>query len=98
MAANTTDFLGSDARLQIIDASGITSTVKLFNELDLFGIPLKAIIEGGFIAPIIRPFSPGIARTRYKKYSALKPLNRIRNYLDEITFCLLLLIIIDNTT
>lgn len=67
MAANTTDFLGSDARLQIIDASGITSTVKLFNELDLFGIPLKAIIEGGFIAPIIRPFSPGIARTRYKK-------------------------------
>lgn len=98
MAANTTDFLGSDAKLQTIDASGINSVVNLFNELDLFGIPLKATIEFGFIDPMIRPFSPGIARTRYKKYSALKPLNRIRNYSDEITCCLLLLIMIDNTT
>lgn len=98
MAANTTDFLGSDARLQINDESGINSAVKLFNELDLFGIPLKATIEVGFIDPMIRPFSPGIARTRCKKYSALKPLNRIRNYSDEITLCLFLFIIIDNTT
>lgn len=46
--------------------------------------------EGGFIAPIIRPFSIGIPRTGNKKISALDPLTCIRNYWDEITVCILL--------
>lgn len=64
--------------------------------MDLFGIFLKVIIEGGFIVLIIRFFFLGIVWIRYKKYSVLKLLNCIRNYLDEIIFCFLLLIIIDN--
>lgn len=64
--------------------------------MDLFGIFLKVIIEGGFIVLIIRFFFLGIVWIRYKKYSVLKLLNCIRNYLDEIICCFLLLIMIDN--
>lgn len=60
MVVNIIDFLGLDVRFQIIDVLGIILIVKLFNELDLFGIFLKVIIEGGFIVLIIRFFFLGI--------------------------------------
>lgn len=60
MVVNIIDFLGLDVRFQVIDVLGIILIVKLFNELDLFGIFLKVIIEGGFIVLIIRFFFLGI--------------------------------------
>lgn len=60
MVVNIIDFLGLDVRFQINDELGINLVVKLFNELDLFGIFLKVIIEVGFIDLMIRFFFLGI--------------------------------------
>lgn len=60
MVVNIIDFLGLDVKFQIIDVLGINLVVNLFNELDLFGIFLKVIIEFGFIDLMIRFFFLGI--------------------------------------
>lgn len=68
MAAKTTDFFGSDARLKIKGISGVNLSVKLSNELaKLFGISVMDINDGGFNAPIIKALSPGIPWTTNKK-------------------------------
>lgn len=57
MAANTTEFFGSDARLKIKGISGVNLSVKLSKELaELFGISLMEMKDGGFNAPIIKAF------------------------------------------
>lgn len=63
MAAKTTDFFGSDARLHVKELDG-NSMVKLLNELvELFGISLMTTNEGWFNTPRIRPFSPALPLT-----------------------------------
>lgn len=71
MAAKTTEFFGSDARLKIKGISGVNLSVKLSKELaELFGISLMEINDGGFNAPIIKALSPGIpSTTKGKKFN-----------------------------
>lgn len=68
MAAKTTEFFGSDAKLKIKGISGVNLSVKLSKELaELFGISLMEMKDGGFNAPIIKAFSPGIPWTTNEK-------------------------------
>lgn len=68
MAAKTTEFFGSDARLKIKGISGVNLSVKLSKELaELFGISLMEMKDGGFNAPIIKALSPGIPWTTNEK-------------------------------
>lgn len=68
MAAKTTEFFGSDARLKIKGISGVNLSVKLSKELaELFGISLMEMKDGGFNAPIIKALSPGFPWTTNEK-------------------------------
>lgn len=68
MAAKTTEFFGSDAKLKIKGISGVNLSVKLSKELaELFGISLMEMKDGGFNAPIIKALSPGIPWTTNEK-------------------------------
>lgn len=68
MAAKTTEFFGSDAKLKIKGISGVNLSVKLSKELaELFGISLMEMKDGGFNAPIIKALSPGFPWTTNEK-------------------------------